>query len=161
AAGQADGAVRDQLFGQIAAGQAQAGDRRSALSTASGISNDLFRTQSVSGVASQPLGGQGAMGGNVQPDFQSLMDLITTTVAPQSWDEVGGPGTIERYANGVHVDALGVLRHVEQAESGTLEELWRLAARPATSGDVRRESALRKVSLPRLEKEVQMRLAAG
>src|SRR5262245_13830457 len=80
AAGQADGAVRDQLFGQIAAGQAKAGDRRSALSTASGIGDDLFRTQAVSGVASQPLGGQGGMGGNVQPDFQSLIDLITTTV---------------------------------------------------------------------------------
>lgn len=31
------------------------------------------------------------------PDYDPLVDLITTTVAPQSWDEVGGPGSVERY----------------------------------------------------------------
>jgi hypothetical protein len=29
-----------------------------------------------------------------RPDFDSLIELITTTVEPDSWDEVGGPGTI-------------------------------------------------------------------
>ena len=30
-------------------------------------------------------------------DFQSLIELITSTVRPQSWDSVGGPGSIKGY----------------------------------------------------------------
>ena len=33
--------------------------------------------------------------GAVSGDFQQLIDAITTTVAPTTWDAVGGPGTIE------------------------------------------------------------------
>lgn len=32
-------------------------------------------------------------------DYDSLMELITTTIAPQSWDEVGGPGSIAAFEN--------------------------------------------------------------
>ncbi|HEV3344006.1 MAG TPA: hypothetical protein VG125_26765, partial [Pirellulales bacterium] len=32
-----------------------------------------------------------------QEDYQSLIELITTTVAPTTWDEVGGPGSIQQY----------------------------------------------------------------
>src|SRR6185295_14732333 len=38
-------------------------------------------------------------GGGVQPDFDTLVDLITTTVKPQTWDEVGGPGSVSRFPN--------------------------------------------------------------
>jgi len=31
---------------------------------------------------------------NASPDFDSLIDAITSTIAPDSWDEVGGPGSI-------------------------------------------------------------------
>ncbi|HUT88248.1 MAG TPA: hypothetical protein VMY37_02015 [Thermoguttaceae bacterium] len=31
------------------------------------------------------------------PDFDSLIDLITTTVAPESWDDVGGAGSCAPY----------------------------------------------------------------
>ena len=34
----------------------------------------------------------GARGGGVQADFNSLMNLITTTIQPDSWDELNGPG---------------------------------------------------------------------
>lgn len=30
-------------------------------------------------------------------DFESLIDVITATIQPQAWDEVGGPGLIERF----------------------------------------------------------------
>lgn len=30
-------------------------------------------------------------------DYQALIELITTTLAPTSWDEVGGPGAIQEY----------------------------------------------------------------
>ena len=36
---------------------------------------------------------------DAQPDFNTLIGIITTTVAPESWSEVGGPGFII----GVHV----------------------------------------------------------
>lgn len=45
----------------------------------------------------QPTGGPGGLGGVPAPDFDSLIDLITSTISPQSWDEVGGPGTIEPF----------------------------------------------------------------
>lgn len=32
-------------------------------------------------------------------DYESLMDLITTTISPHSWEEVGGPGTIDDFEN--------------------------------------------------------------
>ncbi len=41
--------------------------------------------------------GPGGVGAGAQPDFDTLVDLITTTVKPQTWDEVGGPGSISRF----------------------------------------------------------------
>ena len=47
----------------------------------------------------QPIGaGPGGMGGGVIADFDSLIDLITTTIDPDSWDDVGGPGSIAEFA---------------------------------------------------------------
>ena len=42
--------------------------------------------------------GQPAQGGAGQADFDSLIQLITSTVAPTTWDEVGGPGSIAPFA---------------------------------------------------------------
>ncbi|MGD9722219.1 MAG: hypothetical protein AB7O59_11750 [Pirellulales bacterium] len=43
--------------------------------------------------------GPGGMGGGAQADFDSLIELITTTVKPQTWDEVGGPGSVSEFSN--------------------------------------------------------------
>jgi hypothetical protein len=32
-------------------------------------------------------------------DYDSLIEVITTTISPQSWDEVGGPGSIGVFGN--------------------------------------------------------------
>lgn len=45
-----------------------------------------------------PIGGPGGMGGGVIADFDSLIELITTTIDPDSWDDVGGPGSIAEFA---------------------------------------------------------------
>ena len=46
----------------------------------------------------QPIGfGPGGVGGGSQADFESLIELITTTIAPQSWDDNGGPGSIKEF----------------------------------------------------------------
>lgn len=34
---------------------------------------------------------------SLEYDFDSLIEIITTTIAPTTWDEVGGPGSISAY----------------------------------------------------------------
>ncbi|NQT15038.1 MAG: DUF1598 domain-containing protein, partial [Planctomycetes bacterium] len=150
---------RDAVLAQIAAAQARAGARQASVGTASQISDDRARAQALSDMAAQPLGGRG---GGTMADFDSLIDLITTTIAPESWEDVGGVGTIAPFPTGVYVDPQGVLRPlVSGDDTGQLGAL-RDSSRPrAEQEDVRRSSPLRKVSLPRLEKHVQLLLAAG
>ncbi len=101
-------------------------------------------------------------------DFQSLIELITQTIAPESWQDAGGAGTIQQFPGGVFVDAEGVLRFrkVSRAarEARQLERL-REAARPSrrgtTTGSASVASPMRKVSLTRLERAVARRIAAG
>ncbi len=158
------GEQRDAALGQIAGAQLQAGDRNAALNTASDIGGDVYRTRVVQAVASQPIKPQGAMGGN-QVDFDPLMTLIKSTIAPSSWDDVGGTGSVQGFAGGVYVDAQGTLKPLLKQEKGLELEGLRLQAlkdlRDETSGEARVKSPLRKISLNRLEKQVQLRLAAG
>ena len=44
-------------------------------------------------------------GRKVGADFESLIELITSTIAPTTWDEVGGPGAIQPFA---HSQALAI-----------------------------------------------------
>ncbi len=37
------------------------------------------------------------MKGGSQADFDTLIDLITSTISPQTWSEMGGPGTIQGF----------------------------------------------------------------
>ena len=46
--------------------------------------------------ATQPVGPGGA-GGGAAADYDSLIRLITTTIAPTTWDEVGGQGAISPF----------------------------------------------------------------
>ncbi len=154
-----DPARRDRWLGEIAAAQAAGGDRGAALRTAESIADDRSRSESLSQVVAQPWGGRG---GANQADFESLIELITSTVSPLSWVDAGGAGSIEEFPTGVYVDPDGVLRRVEQRDAtGTLDALRTAAARGTGQDDVRRTSPLRKVSLPRLEKHAQLRWAAG
>lgn len=41
--------------------------------------------------------GPGGLGGGSMADFDSLIDLITSTIQPTTWDEVGGPGSIQEF----------------------------------------------------------------
>jgi hypothetical protein len=56
------------------------------------------------------------------------MDLITNTVKPQSWDDVGGPGTISPFNNGVYVDASGELKRALRPEAARGLAVERLAS---------------------------------
>jgi hypothetical protein len=152
-------AARDAWFARIAAAQAAAGARDAAVSMASEITDDRARSQALGGIAGQPIS---ARGGNSLADFDSLISLITSTVNPTSWDAVGGPGSVVPFPSGVYVDPQGVMRPVMKTDaSGQLAALRAAGAWGRYDGDARRPSSLRIISLPRLEKQVQLRLASG
>ena len=110
-------------------------------------------------VAAVPVGGQG---GGDQADFESVMELITSTVAPTTWDEVGGPGSMSKFPTGVYVDARGVLKPLLNEEAAASWPPCARASGPRRGGDdARRSSPLRMVSLTRLEKQIQLLQAAG
>jgi hypothetical protein len=157
--------IRDQALANIAAAQAGAGARLASLDTTYDISSDLERRIALDRLSGQPGSFFGPMGGGrgggVVADFDSLIELITTTISPQSWDEVGGPGSISSFDGGVYVDPRGLLKKLPPATDRSLVAMRTSAALATHTGDPRRTSVLRKISLNRLEREVQMLHALG
>ncbi len=124
---------RDHCLAQIAVAQAQAGARDASLNTASGISDDRTRTDALSQAGKEPLGGRGGAG---MADFGSLIDLITTTIQPTTWDEVGGPGSIKEFPTGVHVEPQGLLRPLlKEEQSDRLAVLRQASASESQPGE--------------------------
>ncbi|MCA9154480.1 MAG: DUF1598 domain-containing protein [Pirellulaceae bacterium] len=155
-------AARDRLLAQVAAAQARAGARRAALGSLADLSDESARAaaaQQVRSAGATPF----ARGGAAMADFEPLIELLQTTVAPDSWDAVGGPGAIAEFAGGVMVDPNGLMKRTTIVATGLPLADLREAARHETAetGDVRRRSPLRKVSLTRLEKQLQLKWAAG
>lgn len=69
--------------------------------------------------------GPGGLGGGVIADFDTLIELITTTVEPDSWDEVGGPGTIADFPTNLSL-VISQTQEVHEKISDLLEQLRRL-----------------------------------
>ena len=102
----------------------------------------------------------GPAGGAANADFDSLIDLIYSTVDSDSWAENGtGAGEISPFPTGVYADAAGTLRFT-RADAATVV-LARLQKGPPenVANDVRETSPLRYVSLPRLEAAIAERQA--
>jgi hypothetical protein len=121
------------------------------------------------------VGGNGAPGnpgGAASADFDSLIDLITSTVESDSWIDNGtGEGDIQPFPNGVYVDAAGALRFRQPREGlaaararGLPARTGAAAAPPSANGSptsvaegarpvdaARTSSPLRFVSLSKLE----------
>jgi len=166
-------AERDPALREIAALQKQAGAQEAALATLAAIRDDAYRGDVLAqmygggiGPASdlRPSGSTRAgFGGGVQPDFDSLIELMSTTIAPETWRDAGGTqGEVKPHAGGVYVDAAGAMKPmIDGGASARLGSLRRAAARELAGDDVRRTSALRKISLSRLERELQLRASQG
>jgi len=174
------GEERDRRWAELARAQAGVGARTQADRTAARIRSEAFFAQALgdgdssfsggflgggsgSGPAG-PAGPGGAMGGGggIQADFDPLMELITSTIAPDSWEELGGTGRLQEFEAGVHVDPTGRLDRVLIEEGvGTLDDAREAARRRSGNTELGRESGSRKVSLTRLEREVRTRLARG
>lgn len=152
--------ARDALLVRLAESQARSGTLDGAFSTLAYVVDDRARNTALRSI--RPIGEAAHGRGGGQADFDSLIELITSTVKPQTWDEVGGPGTISEFRNGVFVDASGALKRALHPRKAAGLAVARLASLTADENrDARRHSPLRSVSLSRLEKHVQLRLAAG
>lgn len=155
---QPDAQRRARQLGKIASMQAAIGERGAMIHTLTqqpGITASGFSVGPV-----QPTNQTGNSGGGALADFDPLIDLITSTVEPDTWSEVGGAGEINSFAGGVLVDADGLLRRAAQ----TPTRLQKSVDHPPLDGhleiDVETEG-IRKVSLPKWEQAVFRELAMG
>lgn len=73
---------------------------------------------------SNPPGGGGAGGGSFA-DFQSLIDLIQTTVVPETWEALGGPSTMAPYPQNLSL-VIATTSDVHDQIADLLESLRRL-----------------------------------
>ena len=73
-----------------------------------------------------PIGpGPGGLGGGAMADFESLIELITTTIAPTTWDEVGGPGSIAPFETNLSL-VISQTQEVHEEIADLLEQLRRM-----------------------------------
>lgn len=105
-------------------------------------------------------------GGGAAADFDTLIDLIQSTVAADTWLDNGtGEGMIQPFGlNGVYVDAAGSLQTIETLRAdvagaraaGTRPEASRSpeTTQLPAEADPRRPSRLRMISLPQLEQTI-------
>jgi hypothetical protein len=117
--------------------------------------------------------GNGAGGGAASADFDSLIDLITSTVDVESWEENGtGQGEIQPFPNGVYADAEGALlvraggeraalaavrAHGLPTAAAASRETKSAPAGADVNDAARQSSSLRYVSLSKLEAAIAQR----
>jgi general secretion pathway protein D len=70
-------------------------------------------------------GGPGGLGGGTQADFDALIELIITTIEPDSWDENGGPGAVTEFATNLSL-VVSQTQDVHEQIVDLLEQLRRL-----------------------------------
>ena len=66
-----------------------------------------------------------ASGGAASADFDSLITLITTTIAKDTWDAVGGPGTIAAFPGNLSL-VVSQTQEIHESIANLLEQLRRL-----------------------------------
>ena len=165
------GDERDSALRKLAVSQATSGDALSSLKSLSYVANPATLREGLNDIRLIASGGsdqghdkirgqeQGAAGGASLADFTSLIDLIQTTVNPDTWEALGGPSTMREYVAGILVDGDGVVQDIVASDEGAaLDNLEVLlhGDNDKKSGveDWRLMTANRCVSLSRLSQEV-------
>jgi general secretion pathway protein D len=69
--------------------------------------------------------GPGGLAGGSQADFDALIDLITTTIAPTTWDVVGGPGSVAEFETNLTL-VVSQTQEVHEQIADLLQQLRRL-----------------------------------
>ncbi|HEX7447485.1 MAG TPA: hypothetical protein VF306_08065 [Pirellulales bacterium] len=69
--------------------------------------------------------GPGGAAGGTAPDFDTLIELITSTIAPTTWDDVGGPGTVTPFQGNLSL-VISQTQEVHEEIADLLEQLRRL-----------------------------------
>ena len=69
--------------------------------------------------------GSNALGGAAAADFDSLIELITSTIAPDSWDEVGGNGAIKEFGTNLSL-VISQTQEIHDQIADLLDQLRRL-----------------------------------
>lgn len=183
--GQRDSQLRDTALQQIGKG-----DPITAMRTLAAVKSPLVLAQAIRDIDSavrqqrvansdskippnseKPGGGRGG----AIVDFGPLVNLIQTTIVPDTWqDTVGGPSTIVPYAAGIVVDPSGLITDVTtpRAEGDLLENIAVMLARDhreqfdfasaKNSVDAwRLPSAIRCVSLRGVAEQIARRRLSG
>ena len=156
-------AAGEHWLGQISRSQLQSGSR-AAFESANLIQDDRSRANLLATLASQgiaaPLPGQA--GGITEADFTPLIELITNTIANDSWLDTGqGLGTIQAYPAGVFVDSTGTLQKLKTDPESVVRGIGSGVFKDSGNRQPEWESELRKISLTRLEREAQLLAAQG
>lgn len=165
----------DHWRGQLALAQANSGSRNAAFQTAATITSDLARSELLRSLSNSnqtsnqnpnrnPSPG-GRLGGVTIQDFGPLINLLTNTIATDSWEQTGGVGTLMPYPAGVFVDPSGTLKKIKTDPQlgGRANVESRRSSLIAGSGNRQPQlhSPLRKISLTRLERAAQLNAAQG
>ncbi len=81
----------------------------------------------VPGASNYPMGMSpgGSSGGASQADFDTLIELIETTIEPDTWEEVGGPGAIDGFPGNLSL-VVSQTQDVHEKIRDLLEQLRRL-----------------------------------
>lgn len=67
----------------------------------------------------------GSLGGASMADFDTLIELITSTIAPTTWDTVGGPGSVEGFPTNLSL-VVSQTQEVHEQIADLLDQLRRL-----------------------------------
>ena len=176
--------TNDARLASEAQQKAIAGNMEQAFAAAAAISNDDSRQQTLGQISIlRQVGGlsdgtgqqaiqqrseanrtNGAGGGLTEADFDDLIELITGTIATESWIDTGsGIGTIQPFPTGVYVDAKGTLQKIKTDTSRPRPAPARndSATKRIGNTDVMKSSPMRVISLNRLERQTQSLTAQG
>lgn len=158
AQGVVDADQQAHLLQQVATAQQQAGQFQGARGTLHQIATPNTRAQAQGSAAQQ----SALSGGGVFADFTSLINIIQQNTEGE-WEDIDGVGgTATPFQTGVRVSPAKLLSRISTVDkSGQLAALKLQARQAAINADMAQSSAMRFVSLKRLEQEVAARLDQG